>query len=322
MAVATLAHTELYCTDLEASLEHFTRVLSFSESHREDGSVYLRAYGDWDTYTLILTESDDRLGLGHVAFKVEAEEELEAYAERVEASGYETRWLEPGAEPGQGRAVRFSYPGSHPEHEHELELVYDMERADVPKGARSRLKNQPQGYADVGVGTRRIDHLNVMVPNVTECKEWMADVLDFKLRERIVFDDGEEKGVWMSVTPIVHEIAFVKNETPQLNHVAWYLKYLGELFRAVDVIKDAPTGEIYAGPSQHGVTQANFMYHVEPSGNLFELFNGGYLIFDPQWEPITWTEDELPNALEWWDRDDQVYDWPQSAEKRPGAEDR
>jgi len=315
MAVATLGHVELLCPDIESSLEHFTRVLGFHESTREDGSIYLRAWGDWDTYTLILTESDDRIGLGHASFKVEADEDLDEYQERIEASGYDTRWLEPGAEPGQGRALRMDYPGSHPEHEHELELVYEMEKAEVPKEQRSRLKNQPQRYNDVGVGTRRIDHLNIMVPNVNECREWIEDVLDFNLRERVVYE-GEEVGTWLSVTPIVHEIAFVYHERPQLNHVAWYLKYFGELFRVVEVIKDAPTGEIYSGPSQHGVTQANFMYHVEPSGNLFELFNGGYLIFDPDWEPITWYDDEIPEALAWWG---EQYEWPQSEDQRPEA---
>ena len=150
-----------------------------------------------------------------------------------------------------------------------------------------------------------------MVPNVNECRTWMEDVLDFKLRERVVIDD-EEKGTWLSVTPIVHEVAFTYHEKPQLNHVAYYLKEFGELFRAVDVLKDHDV-DIYAGPAQHGVTQANFMYHKTPSGNLFELFHGGYLIFNPNWEPITWYEDELDDALAWWG---EVYDWPQSEDKR------
>ena len=310
MAVATLGHVELLCPDIEESLHHFTRVLSFQETTRVDDSIYLRAWGDWDTFTLILTEADTT-GLGHVSFQVEEDADLEMYRERIEASGYETEWLQAGSEPGQGRALRFTYPGSHPEHPHEMELFAEMERIDVPKEERSRLKNQPQKFADHGVGVRRIDHLNIMVPNVNECREWMEDVLDFKLRERVVLD-GEEKGTWLSVTPIVHEIAFTYHETAQLNHVAWYLKYFGELFRAVEVLKDNDV-DIYAGPSQHGVTQANFMYHVEPSGNLFELFNGGYLIFDPNWEPITWYEDDLDDALAWWGA---VYDWPQSEDKR------
>jgi catechol 2,3-dioxygenase len=54
------------------------------------------------------------------------------------------------------------------------------------------------------------------------------------------------------------------------------------------------------GPGQHGVSQANYIYYEEPSGHEVEVFAGGYLIFDPNWEPVTWTEEDLPEAVAWW----------------------
>lgn len=311
MAVATLAHVELKCNRFERSVEHFTETVGLEEAHRDGSSVYLRAYGDWDTYTLVLTESEG-MGIDHAAFKVEAESDLERYETRIRDAGYETRWVEPGHEPGQGRALRFGYPGSHPGHEHEFELVSGMERADVPKEARSPLKNQPQGYPGSGVGLRRIDHLHLLVPNVQECRQFAEEVLDFKLRERVVDHDGTETGVWMSVTSKVHELAFKEHDRADLNHVAYYLKYMSDLFRGAEILRnnDVP---IYGGPSQHGITQGNFMYHVEPSGNLFEFFNGNYSIFDPDWEPVTWRPDELDAGWVWWGG---KYDTPQTREKR------
>lgn len=52
-------------------------------------------------------------------------------------------------------------------------------------------------------------------------------------------------------------------------------------------------------PSQHGITQGNFMYHVEPSGDLFEFFKGYDTIFDSDWDPRTWYPDELEAGGVW-----------------------
>ncbi len=59
--------------------------------------------------------------------------------------------------------------------------------------------------------------------------------------------------------------------------------------------------QIEAGPGKHGVSQAYFMYVMEPGGNRVELFgDSGYLIFDPDWKPITWRENELDEAIIWY----------------------
>jgi catechol 2,3-dioxygenase len=292
MAIATLGHVELLCPDREASREHFERILGLEEELEEDGTVYMRGWGDWDRYTLALTPAEER-GVDHLAFQVEEPGDLEHYAERVEQSGYEVTWRDPGAEPGHGEAIRFDTPADQT-----VELFHEIARADVPKGRRSRLKNQPQRYVDRGIGARRIDHVNCYVPNVAECSEWFRDVLEFELREELILE-GEAVGKWLSVSPLVHEIALVEEPEPSLNHVAYYLKSRGDLFRAADVLK-AHGVPLNGGPGQHGISQANYIYYEEPSGHEVEVFAGGYLIFDPNWEPVTWTEEDMPEALYWW----------------------
>lgn len=292
MAVATLGHVELNCPDLEASYRHFRDVIGLELEREEDARYYLRGWGDWHAYTLILTEADEA-GAAHIAFQVEDGSDLDEYADRIEASGYDVRWLEPGAEPGQGRAIRFDSPAGQ-----EFELFAEMEWVDVPPEKRSRLKNQPQKRVERGVGVRRIDHVNCYAPNVEECSEWFQDVLDFKLREELVIE-GEPTGKWLSVTPIVHEIAFVDDDHHHFNHVAYYLKDESDLDRAADILKDHEV-HLKGGPGHHGISQARYIYHDEPSGTEVEVFAGGYLIFEPNWDPITWTEEDMPEALYWW----------------------
>ncbi len=55
--VAHLAHIELLTPKPDESLWFFTHVLSLQEVERHGQSVYLRAYGDYQRYSLKLTES-------------------------------------------------------------------------------------------------------------------------------------------------------------------------------------------------------------------------------------------------------------------------
>jgi catechol 2,3-dioxygenase len=292
MSVCTLGHVELLCPNLEETVEHYHDLVGLEEELREGDSVYMRGWGDFNKYTLVLTEAEEA-GVGHVAFRVEDPEDLPEYADRVEASGYDVEWREAGAEPGQGESIRFDCPA-----EQTIELFYDIEKPDVPKAARSRLKNQPQKRVTRGVGARRIDHVNCYAPNVEECTEWFRDVLDFELREELIIE-GEAVGKWLSVSPLVHEIAFVDDDHHHFNHVAYYLKSRADLFRAADVLKEEAV-PMKGGPGHHGISQANYLYHDDPSGHECEIFAGGYLIFEPDWEPVTWTEEDMPEALYWW----------------------
>lgn len=309
MGLATLGHVELLCPDLEESREHWTNMVSLEETTRDDGRVYLRGYAEWATFSLILTEAD-RNGIGHMAFQVEEKGDLETYEQRVSEAGLETTWKEPGFEPGMGRALRFEHPGGSALGE--IELYHEIDRVSLPEDKQSALLNQPQKVAQDGIGAQRIDHATVMVPNVEEVSSFFQDILDFEVRERLV-TDGQLRGEWLSVSPLVHEIAVVEGERPTFHHVSYKLKTQASVFRAADILK-ANDMRITAGPAQHGIARANCLYYLTPSGNQAELYAGGYLIFDPNWEPITWTEKDLPGAVYWWGRgrdwsplDSEVY---------------
>ena len=292
MGVCTLGHVELLCPNIEETYEHYHDVIGLEEETREEDRICLRGWGDFTKYSLVLTEADEA-DVGHIAFRVEEPADLEMYADRVEASGYDVEWQEPGVERGQGESIRFDCPADQ-----RIELFYDIEGPDVPKEMKSRLKNQPQKRVTRGIGARRIDHVNCYASDVEECSEWFAEVLDFKLREELIIG-GDAVGKWLSVSPLVHEIAFVEDDDSTFNHVAYYLKSRSDLFRAADILKDNET-PLKGGPGHHGISQANYIYHDDPAGHEVEVFAGGYLIFEPDWDPITWTEEDMPEALYWW----------------------
>ena len=74
--VAHLGHVELLTPKPEESVGFFRDVLSMQETAREGQSVYLRGWGDYERYSLKLTEAK-QAGLGHTAFRAMSPQALE-----------------------------------------------------------------------------------------------------------------------------------------------------------------------------------------------------------------------------------------------------
>ena len=76
MDVAHLGHLELLTPKPEESLRFFIDVMGMTESGRKGNSVYLRAYDDYERYSLQLTASHTS-GLGHAAFRARSPQALQ-----------------------------------------------------------------------------------------------------------------------------------------------------------------------------------------------------------------------------------------------------
>jgi catechol 2,3-dioxygenase len=263
---------------------------------RNGQSVLLRAWGEWAHHSVILTEST-AAGVGHIGWQVAERGQVEGWATLLDGKGVDFVRVPAGTEPGQGDALRLTYPGGH-----QFELFFDFERANPSRP--SKMLSQPTAAHGPGVGVRRLDHVNVMAPDVGAASDWLSSVLGFKLREAIQLPDGTNLATWMSVTSQVHDIAVGPDpagRSGRLHHVAFYVDSVEAMYRAADLFREEDV-PIEAGPGKHGVSQALFMYVFEPGGNRVEIFSGGYPIHDPDWRPIIWapTEPEdFARALIW-----------------------
>jgi catechol 2,3-dioxygenase len=141
------------------------------------------------------------------------------------------------------------------------------------------------------VPVRRIDHVNVMVSDVARNRQFLTDVLTFRLREQKIGEGGVEVGAWLSVNAMVHDIAIMRDATGsrgRFHHIAYWYGAQQHLLDIADVFSERDI-RIEAGPAKHGVTQGYFLYCFEPGGNRVELFGDtGYLIFDPDWQTVVW----------------------------------
>lgn len=292
--VAQLAHVEIYSPKVDETLWFFKDLLSLSETERDGDSVYLRAYEDFYHHSLKVTYRETP-ALGHVSWRASSPQALERRVAALEASGLGKGWID--GDKGHGRAYQFTTPDGHPQ-----EILWDVDYYEAPEALKTPLMNRPQKRPTHGVPVRRLDHVNLMCSNVTPNKTFFMEELGFRLREHIVLDGGMEAGAWLSVSPLVHEVAVMGDRTGnkgRLHHIAYWYGYPQHLSDIADILTEQGI-QIEAGPGKHGVSQAMFMYVFEPGGNRVELFgDAGYLIFDPDWKPITWTQETLDKGIIW-----------------------
>jgi catechol 2,3-dioxygenase len=291
---AQLAHVELLTPKPDQTLWFFKELLGLEESGREGQSVYLRAYEDFYHHTLKVTESP-QAGLGHVSWRTTSPQALARRARAIEATGLGTGWID--GDQGHGPAYRFIDPDGH-----KMEILWEVEYYQAPPEKRTELLNRPQKRPLRGVPVRRLDHVNLLASNVTSNRDFMMEQLGFRLREHVMLDNGTEAAAWLSVSSVVHEVAFMGDRTGskgRLHHVCYWYGYPQHLADISDVFTENGI-RIEAGPGKHGISQAYFMYVFEPGGNRIELFgDAGYLIFDPAWKPVTWREKDLDKGIIW-----------------------
>lgn len=130
----------------------------------------------------------------------------------------------------------------------------------------------------------------------------MQDYLGCLLTEQIVFDDGSEKGAWLSTNNKSYDVAIAEDHTGtpgRFHHVTFVVDSREEVLRAADICLDNGVF-IETGPHKHAIQQTFFLYVYEPGGNRFEIANAGArLILAPDWQTVVWNEEERKKGQAW-----------------------
>jgi catechol 2,3-dioxygenase len=291
--IAHLGHVELLTPRPDESLWYFRDVLGMSEVAREGQSVYLRAWGEYELASLKLTEAQ-LPGVAHTAFRAESPQALARLVADLETSGLGRGWT-PG-DIGHGAAYQFTDPDGH-----QQEVYYETVRYQAPMDQRPALKNQPQRTPHQGVGVRRLDHVNYLGREPKDNRIFLERYLGAKATERIVFDDGSEVGTWVTFTNKAYDVVYTKDATGsmgRLHHIAYWVDNREDILRAADIYLENGVFIEFA-PGKHAIAQGFFIYAHEPGGNRIELATGSYLIFDPDWEPVIWSQADRAKGQAW-----------------------
>ena len=292
--VAHLGHVELFTNKFDESLDFFVNVYGLTESGRDENSVYLRAWDDYEFHSLKLTKSDTT-GVGHIGYRASSEAALQRRVKVIEEMGCGIGWVD--GDMGHGRAYRFTDPDGHV-----FELYYDTVKYQAPESEKPALKNIAQRYHGRGVAVRRIDHLNLLATSVEAIRDFMQQALGSRVTEQIMLDSGELAGCWFTVNNKTYDIAYTKDATGtpgRFHHVTYALDQREDVLRAADIFLDNNIF-IETGPHKHAVQGTFFLYVYEPAGNRVEVCNAGArLILQPDWETVTWTETDRKKGQAW-----------------------
>jgi catechol 2,3-dioxygenase len=283
--VVRAAHAELLVADLDASERFYVDVLGFVLTERSGDALYLRALEDTHHHALVLRRSE-RPAVGHLAFRVRTPEDVRLAAAHFDALGCKTRAVE-GVELGQGPAVRVFDPlGFTIEFFHEMSRTERLlQRYDLQRGA------QPM----------RIDHLNIQVADVQRAYEhWLS--LGFLLTEYIAEDDEADTLVaaWLRRKPTVHDVALTPGVGPRLHHVGVWVADTDAVLRTADALAaGGHLASIERGPGRHGVSNAFYLYLLDPDGHRLELYTYDYFTGDPDFTPIRWSVNDVQRRSFW-----------------------
>jgi len=292
--IAHLGSVELLTPKPDRSVWYFRDVLGMEVVHTDAGSAYLRGYGDYAATTVKLTAARAP-GVGCISWRTASPQALERRAAAINLTGLGLGWSD--GDFGRGPTYRFRDPDGHL-----MAIYYEEQKYRAPDHLRSTLKNLPMKYAGRGVNVRRIDHLALFAKDVAVNRTFAQQLLGFQLREHVLFDHGKvEIGSWLSPSPVHHQVAYVKDlkgGSGRLHHFSLWVDNREDVLRAADILAENGVF-IEAGPSKHNNSQGFYLYSYEPGGNRIEVYTGSYLVFAPDWDVVTWNEQERGMGVYW-----------------------
>jgi catechol 2,3-dioxygenase len=267
-----LSHACLNVADLSASIKFYTQILGLQITDQTDTHVYLRAMEERGHHCVILQKSNKPGTVEVMGFKTFDEEDLDRAKVYFESKGRPCEWVE---REYQGRTLLTSDNIGIP-----LEFYHKMDR----------LPSIIQQYALYrGVKPLRIDHFNCFSPDVDAS---VAFYSDFGFRVTEYTEDEESKklwAAWLHRKGGVHDMAFTNGSGPRMHHIAFWVPTPLNIIDLLDLMASSGyLANIERGPGRHGISNAFFLYILDPDGHRIEIYCSDYQTVDSDHEPIKW----------------------------------
>ncbi len=270
--IVRCAYGILGVKDLEVSKKYYT-TLGLIETETTEDSVYLRCLEERWHHSYVLTTSVEAGIVSGLGFKVSKESDLDALQNHFENLNLATKFI---IRHGQGRTLSAISPQGFP-----LEFYYTMDAAP-------RMLQQYSAYK--GCAPQRFDHINCFTPDVQGTYEFFTKELGFRLTEYTATEELDEMwACWMHRKGSVHDVAFTNGRGPRLHHLAIYVSTALDIIHLLDVLSTSGyLANIERGPGRHGISNAFFLYVLDPDGHRTEIYTSDYLTVDTDLEPIRW----------------------------------
>lgn len=288
-SITHLGYVAYFVTDLNEARRFYVDALGMVEVGRTENKIYLGGYEERNKFSFVL-EKAKKPGLSHIAFHVGEPDDLYNIIELYKSHNLPVSWKK---SKGGGFGFRVE--------------VQDI--TGIPVEFYLAMEEREWMIQDFdkhhGANIRRIDHVNIMTPDVDTSAAWWREQLGFYCSEYTVMDKDDDNlwAIWLFRKPTVHDIAITNGLGPRLHHTAFYVQNESDIFRTCDILASRSFQMdhlIERGPARHGLSNAFFLYLRDPDGNRIELFTGDYLIPDPKnWKPKKWSKEDRQRATFW-----------------------
>lgn len=269
--ILRISHTKFFVKNLQKSRVFYEDILGLQVTAENEKQIFLRGMEERTHHCLIL-EQGKTPEVGSLSFRLRDEKELEKASSYLRKIDHTFNWVD---RPFQGKTLRTLDPYGMP-----LEFFYDIERLPT-------IHQEYHLYK--GVKPLRVDHFNVFSPNVDGSVRFYNN-LGFRTTE-YTEDSKTQKlwAAWMHRKGGVHDIAFTNGVGPRFHHLAFWVAHPINIIDLLDLMASKGyVSNIERGPGRHGISNAFFLYILDPDNHRIEIYCSDYQTIDPDHEPIHW----------------------------------
>lgn len=282
--VIRCAYAELIVSDLAASRDFYVGVLGLVVTYEDEDAIYLRAFEEYLHHSLIVRRGPVP-ALSVLAYRVRSPKELDVAVAYYESIGVRVDRMPAGFTRGIGDAVRIEDPLGFP-----IEFFYDAEHVE-----RFTRRYDVQGAGAIS----RLDHFNVVTPDVPAAVKYYEG-LNFKVSEDIEDEEKTVYAAWMYRKATVHDVALTGGDGPRLHHIAFATHERSQILHLCDHLGALrQSDKIERGPGRHGVSNAFYLYLLDPDGHRIEIYTHDYYTGDPDNPTLTWDVHDNQRR-DWW----------------------
>jgi len=267
--------------NMDAMQRHYSDVLGLTLVEQEsDGSAYLST--SVDHHNVVLARNN-RSGLRAIGLQLAAGQSLADAQKYLNDIGLKTE-MKSDSQPGVPQQLEFERDG------YAVHLYTEMKEVGV-------------GFKRSGVAPNKVGHISVRSEDAKASVDLYRH-LGFKNTDWI-----EDYFAFMTCNTDHHVLNFVTSEKRGMHHVAMELRGYSHMIQSLDWLGRNEV-EVLWGPSRHGAGHNIATYHVDPEGNMIELFCDldVYIADLDQFDPRPWHE-SFPQKPMVWDTDACITRW-------------
>ena len=268
--ITRASHLVFTVRDLAKSREFYTEVMGLIVSDEDAGTLWLRGVEERAHHSLTLKKTTGQPQCERVGFRVFMDEDLDKAKAHFDRTGVKAAFVEV---PHQDRTLHFNDPAGTP-----VELVATMKT--VPR-MHTRIDTHR------GAGALRMDHYQVLVPDVLATAKFYMD-LGFRISDYLYVEAAQRVvGTFLHRKDNPWDIVLLTRSGPRFHHGGYVVEAFEDIVRACDVAGNLGFADrIEHGPGRHGHQHSYYLYVRDPDGHRTELLLPGIQIIDIDDEPM------------------------------------